>query len=1233
MESGLDRETASQSLEESKQALCSRKDMAKQKLEDARQILGLLEKNREYTLSSDGERENPWSIRAKDLFLYQVQEITYENKAPSREAMENILGAFKGVDGISFIYMILGDRKGVRFYLGVARDRKDRENSLGMEINDIGTHILERSIRGNFRGCRLKKLEPEEKEEVLRRLANPTYAGILEGVPSIEKSSRMMTEDKDFQGTDRLIDVMSGDEFGYVVIARPYTEAEINQVEKELYTVYDLLMPLAKRTLQLVDSLQGNDSSSFNYSRMEQYSKGTSHTESESYQRTESNNYTETTSRSRGKQNGNLTSASKQNNENDSVSHTKQEEKGRSEISQGANLGCSDVTIHSNGMQENSTYVSSFAKNESDGNGSSKITGHANNGIENESHNVTTNSSGQNGTSSSQGYQFSEQLPIDQREARDWEKYIDEILLPRVDNGRGKGLFLSCTYLFVNDSRAKLYRLANTAISLFSGTKGNRAALHFQEFAMNDEVDEESPLSKRLRPEYLNTWQDLSNLQIPDRHILSAGKNEEAVITAQSGDRDCRGDWLSSDELGILTGFPQKEVIGLKLRKEVDFGLNVSDIPQEDRIELGKLVQCGEEKTPVYLDRRDLDKHMFIAGTTGSGKTTTCQNILLDCDMPFLVIEPVKSEYRALKEQCPDIIYFTPGNQNAAPFFLNPFELFPGESVSARADMLKASMEASFHMEAAIPQILESAIYRAYEEKGWDVNADTWHGKTADDKDGPFSPYSNAFPTFADFVEAVNREVKSKGFDDRLLGEYWGTINSMTASLLVGSKGQMLNTPKSVNFYDLVTRKVVIELDEIKTGSEKSLLMGFILTNLLAAVKARHEEAKKEGREFRHITLVEEAHRLLSRYMPGDSLNKKQGVEVFADMLAEVRKYGESMMIVDQIPDKMTPEVLKNTNTKIVHRLFAQDDKEAMGNTMALDQDQMSFLSNLVAGRAIVFSQGWSKAVQVQVKQATNTTGKEVPDEEIQKAAYRFYGEKETLDSGVLFDLRIRPVTEEIIAQYFKILLHKKQGGEALYNILNPDYPEREQCWASFINELKYYQVLGAETLARVYKRYMDEKQQAANRKETPAPLLASLDDIQNLIRHVLEGSREKANKLLCVLPPKEIIISVGREILRTMNKTSIKSQVSDDSLKKLQDSLAQVKTDVGLDELTNFVYESLYDRKAIIRDGGEEFDVNTRVELRNFLSDLSENAKSAIDKISSRRVLEHNKKFVLPLN
>jgi len=88
------------------------------------------------------------------------------------------------------------------------------------------------------------------------------------------------------------------------------------------------------------------------------------------------------------------------------------------------------------------------------------------------------------------------------------------------------------------------------------------------------------------------------------------------------------------------------------------------------------------------------------------------------------------------------------------------------------------------------------------------------------------------------------------------------------------------------------------------------------------------------------------------QYEFGDSLNKKRGVESFTDMLAEIRKYGESLIVVDQIPNKLTSEILKNTNTKIVHRIFAVDDKEALGNIMALSDEQKEFLSRLETGRA-----------------------------------------------------------------------------------------------------------------------------------------------------------------------------------------------------------------------------------------------------------------------------------------
>lgn len=39
-------------------------------------------------------------------------------------------------------------------------------------------------------------------------------------------------------------------------------------------------------------------------------------------------------------------------------------------------------------------------------------------------------------------------------------------------------------------------------------------------------------------------------------------------------------------------------------------------------------------------------------------------------------------------------------------------------------------------------------------------------------------------------------------------------------------------------------------------------------------------------------------------------------------------------MIAEQIPTKLAPDTLKNTNLKIVHRTVAREDREAVGKAM-----------------------------------------------------------------------------------------------------------------------------------------------------------------------------------------------------------------------------------------------------------------------------------------------------------
>ena len=94
-------------------------------------------------------------------------------------------------------------------------------------------------------------------------------------------------------------------------------------------------------------------------------------------------------------------------------------------------------------------------------------------------------------------------------------------------------------------------------------------------------------------------------------------------------------------------------------------------------------------------------------------------------------------------------------------------------------------------------------------------------------------------------------------------------------------------------------------------------------------------------------------------------------MELFAALLAEIRAYGEGLVIAEQIPSKLVPDVIKNTAVKIMHRLPAADDREAVGATMNLTDRQSQFLVTLPPGTAAVFADGMDQPVLVRMPDGT----------------------------------------------------------------------------------------------------------------------------------------------------------------------------------------------------------------------------------------------------------------------
>lgn len=604
------------------------------------------------------------------------------------------------------------------------------------------------------------------------------------------------------------------------------------------------------------------------------------------------------------------------------------------------------------------------------------------------------------GVSINRGTSKTVTVEIANKHAEELMKYIGEDLLERLKMGYRKGLFKTSVYYMAKEP-THANRLKAGIISLFQGDKASMSPLFAQELDLDN--DENKSVLRTYQNQYVKRG-DIAN-----DVLLLVGR-------PYYGDLVGVNSYLTTDEISMIAGLPQKEVPGLTLKESVGFGLNEKNMNKEAAIDLGVMVQKGRDlkNMPFYLEKESMAKHTFIAGVTGSGKTTTCHRLLSEAHMPFLVIEPAKTEYRTLIQKDENLVVFTLGNESIAPFRINPFELIKGEVISAHVDMIKATFTSAFPMEASMPQILEEAIYNVYQKKGWniDTNENEKYGERAFDSD------VDSFPILSDLLAEMEHVVHEKHFSARMEMDYIGSLVSRLSNLTVGSKGSMLNSKHSTNFEFIAYNNVILEMEELKSPEDKALFMGFILSHLSAVIKEEH----RKNPAYRHLTLVEEAHRLLSKVEYGDSGSKKSAVETFTDLLAEVRKYGEGLIIVDQIPNKLAPEVLKNTNTKIIHKILAKDDKEAVGDTMLMDDKQKEFLSSLEVGNAIVFSEQTEKPVHVHIKAISNTNEEQIENELVKKRFSDKLHDKDLANRNILGTCYINLEVKKLLPMYSKVI-------------------------------------------------------------------------------------------------------------------------------------------------------------------------------------------------------------------
>ncbi len=402
-------------------------------------------------------------------------------------------------------------------------------------------------------------------------------------------------------------------------------------------------------------------------------------------------------------------------------------------------------------------------------------------------------------------------------------------------------------------------------------------------------------------------------------------------------------------------------VPGIEVRQPMpDFEPGARRGERPDELHLGAFQRGGA----VTIKLKELARHGLIAGLPGSGKTNTCLYLLSQLgarDVPFLVVEPAKTEYRGLIRQpgFENLLVFTLGDEMTAPFRLNPFELQPGVRLEVHLEALNVAINAALPQFGVLPTIIEEALEEVYAAAGWRLT-DT----------GPAADYpiygARLFPTLVEFYRTAVQVVEGRGYQGELQDNIRAAVKGRIGSLLRGSKGQMFNCRRSLPSELLFNRPVVLELDSLSDDA-KALTMMFLL---IALREFRQMQARRAGRptaSFQHLLLIEEAHRIIENVAavgnPEVSAETRtKSVRAMTDFLVEMRAYGQGVLIAEQSPEKLASDAVRNTNLKIGHTLPGRQDREALAAAMIMDEAQERFMGKLRVGQAAVFMTGFEKA-------------------------------------------------------------------------------------------------------------------------------------------------------------------------------------------------------------------------------------------------------------------------------
>ena len=347
---------------------------------------------------------------------------------------------------------------------------------------------------------------------------------------------------------------------------------------------------------------------------------------------------------------------------------------------------------------------------------------------------------------------------------------------------------------------------------------------------------------------------------------------------------------------------------------------------RKGKVKIGRVMKGKHKRHKFFLSLKDLEKHVFICGSTGTGKTTFLQHFLVNFTkhykIPFMLVE-FKGEYHFLQRKIENLLIIRPGENFSINIF-NPGASLPEVHAERIFDILRSGkfLDENAEFSPQMEKVLVEILTKVCQNKKFQ----SWKG----------------------FYDYCKDYAKNKKNEIPMLSQTLISITNRIRRFSLGSLKALFDTDHKLKIENIFERNILIDLSSIiRLGGEKEDALFFLNMLLKYLWDKNLTRGAFNFKGIRHVTIVEDT----QYFAPKDLTRQNKLTTYLEDIALLQRGTGECLISLATHPD-ISQEILANCGVLVCFKTHME--KEFLCKLLNLDVEHEDYLSILEEGQCIV---------------------------------------------------------------------------------------------------------------------------------------------------------------------------------------------------------------------------------------------------------------------------------------